>query len=416
MDRSLKVISSLIFIHCSEEDIYLQFVLQKLSRKLLIKMEYIHMKGGDEDTSYARNSTFQRNLMSKSSSKLEEAVRKVVLLCLNQKTLISSSIGVADLGCASGPNAFILLSDIIHAINKICSSDEIELLPELRLSLNDLPGNDFNSIFASLPDFYSTIKPDNGGIGGCFVSCVAGTFYGRLFPRRSLHLVHSSTSLHWLSQVPPELQNSGEHLNKGNTYISKSSAECVREAYLRQFQKDFFSFLRCRADEMVPGGQMVLSFIGRVSPDPAAPEAAQAWEILAQALITMASRGKLEEEKIDAFNAPYYAASAAEVEAVILQEGSFAADCLQEYEVRWDQGFHDDGDQSRVLMTKGQRFGRMARAVAEPMIEWSFGFGEDDMDELFQVYDNLVDDHFAGAGAAAPYFINLHLSLTRKDN
>ena len=39
------------------------------------------------------------------------------------------------------------------------------------------------------------------GAGPCLFSGTPGSFYGRLFPSNSLHFVHSSYSLQWLSQV-----------------------------------------------------------------------------------------------------------------------------------------------------------------------------------------------------------------------
>ena len=65
--------------------------------------------------------------------------------------------------------------------------------------LNDLPTNDFNTIFsAGFPEFAGKGKADNPLV---FLSGVPGSFYGRLFPARSVHFVCSFSSLHWLSQV-----------------------------------------------------------------------------------------------------------------------------------------------------------------------------------------------------------------------
>lgn len=46
-------------------------------------------------------------------------------------------------------------------------------------------------------------------------------------------------------------------------YITIESSARVLEAYANQFQRDFSTFLRLRAEEMIQGGRMVLSFRGR---------------------------------------------------------------------------------------------------------------------------------------------------------
>ena len=112
------------------------------------------------------------------------------------------SMGIADLGCSSGPNALRVISEILDAVH--ATSRMLDRpAPELVVYLNDLFTNDFNNIFASLPSFYRKQRQEKGtGINGsCFICAVPGTFYGRLFPSKSLHFVHSSSSLHWLSQV-----------------------------------------------------------------------------------------------------------------------------------------------------------------------------------------------------------------------
>lgn len=109
------------------------------------------------------------------------------------------SIGIADLGCSSGPNTLIVVSEIIDIINETSRNLGISF-PELKISLNDLPGNDFNDVFRSLPSFFDKVKEEKGA-ENCYIVGVPGSFYGRLFPKKSMHFVHSSSSLHWLSQV-----------------------------------------------------------------------------------------------------------------------------------------------------------------------------------------------------------------------
>lgn len=67
-------------------------------------------------------------------------------------------------------------------------------------------------------------------------------------------------------QIPAGLEsNARQHLNKGKVYISRSSPRSVLDAYSLQFQNDFSLFIKSRSEELVPGGRMVLSFMGRGS-------------------------------------------------------------------------------------------------------------------------------------------------------
>lgn len=88
-------------------------------------------------------------------------------------------------------------------------------------------------------------------------------------------------------QVPAGLE--GRVLNKGKIYISKSSPQCVLDAYSVQFQNDFSQFLESRSQEMVPEGCMFLSLMGRESMDPTTPHSCYQWELLARALMSMVS-------------------------------------------------------------------------------------------------------------------------------
>lgn len=119
-----------------------------------------------------------------------------VFLALSPK-----SFGIADLGCSSGPNSLSIIKDMVEAV-EAASSKIMRPAPEFQVFLNDLPTNDFNSVFKSLPDFYRDLKRErSGGCPSLFIAGYPGSFYGRLFPNNCLHFVYSSFSLHWLSKV-----------------------------------------------------------------------------------------------------------------------------------------------------------------------------------------------------------------------
>uniref|UniRef100_A0A7N2LXJ2 Uncharacterized protein n=1 Tax=Quercus lobata TaxID=97700 RepID=A0A7N2LXJ2_QUELO len=102
------------------------------------------------------------------------------------------SIAIADLGCSSGPNTLFVVSELIKEVDKLRQNLGHDS-PEYQVFLNDLPGNDFNTIFKSLPSFQKEMSYQLGpGAGPCLFSGTPGSFYGRLFPSNCLHFVHSS--------------------------------------------------------------------------------------------------------------------------------------------------------------------------------------------------------------------------------
>lgn len=84
-------------------------------------------------------------------------------------------------------------------------------------------------------------------------------------------------------------------------------------------------------------------------------------------------------------------------------------DQLEAFEIDWDGGF-EDGDCQYSAMSRGQRVAKTIRAVVESMIEYHFG--KNIMDDLFQRYAELVQDHLSKNRTK---YINLVLSVIRKD-
>ncbi|KAL5557341.1 hypothetical protein UlMin_039577 [Ulmus minor] len=363
----------------------------------------LHMNGGMGEASYANNSLVQKKVISMTKPITEEAI---INLCYSNS--FSTSIVMADLGCSSGPNTLLVVSELIKVVDVVCRKLG-NRLPEYLVYLNDLPGNDFNTIFKSLPSFHESLRGQMGnGFGPCFFTGVPGSFYGRLFPSNSLHFVHSSYSLQWLSKVPEGLVN-----NKGNIYMARTSPPSVLEAYKEQFQKDFSLFLKCRSEELVAGGRMVLTILGRRSDDPSSKDGCYIWELLAMALNHMVSEGLIEEEKMDSFNIPQYTPSPSEIRFELLKEGSFIINQLVVSQVKWtdanyetntnDDHDHFDGDDD------GYSVAKCMRAVAEPLLVSHFG--EAIIDQVFHRYRQIIADRITEENTN---FINVIVSVTKR--
>lgn len=114
--------------------------------------------------------------------------------------LLPQTMVVTDLGCSSGPNTLIFVSDVINVITNHCNQQDHV---ELQFFLNDLPGNDFNQLFQLIVQFKKSAVTDHKRETrpAYYISGLPNSYYTRLLPCQSVHLFHSSYCLHWLSQV-----------------------------------------------------------------------------------------------------------------------------------------------------------------------------------------------------------------------
>ncbi|KAK6929451.1 LOW QUALITY PROTEIN: SAM dependent carboxyl methyltransferase [Dillenia turbinata] len=306
----------------------------------------------------------QQRVARKFKPLLENAVRAVVLKDSQSHALLN----VADLGCASGANTFFVIATVVDTVKNTCQEFN-RATPDLQIYLNDLVGNDFNSLFKGL----SKIQFQNENMS-CFVMGAPGSFYGLLFPRNSMHFLHSCYCIHWLSQVPPGLTSEeGLPLNKGTIYISETSPPIVSKTYLSQFQKDLSLFLSCHSKEMTSEGRAVFILHGRSSEDPTG--------FLRQFLFAM---GLIEEEKLDSFNVPYYIPSKEEIIDIVEKEGSFTIELI---ETSID---HIVDEQDMDIQSKARKIAKNFRCFSEPVI--AYHFGNAIMDKLYdKIACNLTE-------------------------
>ncbi|KAL5063769.1 hypothetical protein RYX36_025506 [Vicia faba] len=364
----------------------------------------LHVNGSDEEVSYAKNSSLQRKVISLTKPLREEAITN--LYC----DTLPKSLAIADLGCSSGPNTLLVISEFIKVVENLCRKFN-QKSPEYKVFMNDLSENDFNSIFKSLDTFkenlYHEMKTE---IGPCYFFGVPGSFYGRIFPDKSLHFVHSSYGLHWLSKVPEGVDNN----NKGNIYLSSTSPSNVLKVYYEQFQRDFSLFLECRAKELVEGGCMILTIPGRKVDDPSNKECCYIWDLMSIILNDMVLEGIISKEKLDTFNISVYYPSPFEVNKEVLEEGSFTINKLEISEVNWNTLDHwealDIGSEmSKSFKDDGYNMAQCVRAGIESLLVCHFG--KSVIEEIFDRYKNLLSDRMSKERTK---FTNLTLLLTRK--
>ncbi|KAJ0042135.1 hypothetical protein Pint_18684 [Pistacia integerrima] len=210
------------------------------------------MVGGDGAHSYFKNSTYQRLVVDAAKEMINEAIDNN--LDIKNLGIFDSSkpFKMADLGCSTGPNTFIAVQNVIETVEKKCLIEhQNPSALEFQVFFNDQYENDFNTLFKTLPPSRKY-----------FAAGVPGPFQSRLFPKSTLHLVHSSYALHWLSKLPEKIvDRNSPAWNKGSIYCTGLLKE-VTEAYSAQYNQDMESFLNARAQELVAGGLMVIALSG----------------------------------------------------------------------------------------------------------------------------------------------------------
>ncbi|KAF3678788.1 putative zinc finger protein 3-like [Capsicum annuum] len=178
----------------------------------------------------------KRNVADNAKLMVREAI--IENLDIQTKTFV-----IVDMGCSVGPNTFFAMQNVVQAIKHKYHSTCSQI--EFHVFFNDHVTNDFNVLFESLfSDHQKTY----------FAAAIPGSFYGRLFPSRSIHVAYSCYALQWLSRVPKGLI---DKKNKGRIHYDGASID-VWNAYVDQFEKDMEVFLSARANEMVHGGLIVL--------------------------------------------------------------------------------------------------------------------------------------------------------------
>ncbi|XP_028783723.1 probable S-adenosylmethionine-dependent methyltransferase At5g37990 [Neltuma alba] len=330
--------------------------------------EAFPMYGGQGQYSYAQNSNHQRKV----ADVTKHIIRDAILEMLDLETLLHDSsniIRIADLGCSVGPNTFFIVQNIIDSVNLKSQSHQEHGFdsPEFQVFFNDHVGNDFNTLFKSLPmnkQYYAAAVP--------------GSFHGRLFPESSIHVFNSTYALHWLSRVPKDIvdKNSPAY-NKGKIYYTNEEKE-VAEAYSAQFERDLESFLNSRALELVPGGIMTLTIFC------VPPDSKNGFEVLVNVmgdvLVDMANKGLISHEMVDSFNIPIYTPASEEVRVLIEKNGKFK---IEKSELLF-RLFGDVNQQPNA-----QTICTQMRAVWEGLFKKHFE-QDDVVDEIFIQYEKKL--------------------------
>lgn len=153
---------------------------------------------------------------------------------------------MTDMGCADGGTSIDMVGTVLREVRHLCPSRPIQMV------YTDLPKNDFSQLFQivhGLTDIPSYLD----GLDNVFVSASATSFHKRIVPPGTLHLGHSATASHYITEVPSEIED--------HVHMVGATGE-VRQAYEAKGAKDWENFLLNRTSELASGGFLALFNFG----------------------------------------------------------------------------------------------------------------------------------------------------------
>ncbi|CAA0319869.1 unnamed protein product [Arabidopsis thaliana] len=275
------------------------------------------MVGGEGPESYKQHSSYQRDLLKAAKDKINAVIS--TNLSLN---LISNRFSVADFGCASGPNTFVAVQNIIDAVEEKYlretgqnPDDNIEF----QVLFNDLSNNDFNTLFQGLPSgrrYYSAAIP--------------GSFFDRVLPKHSIHIGVMNYAFQFTSKIPKGISDRNSPLWNRDMHCTGFNNK-VKKAYLDQFSLDSKNILDARAEELVPEGLMLL--LGSCLRDGIKMSETYrgiVLDLIGASLNDLAQQGVIEQDKVDSFNITLYIAEEGELRQIIEENGKFTIEAFED--------------------------------------------------------------------------------------
>lgn len=269
-------------------------------------------------------------------------------------------IVVLDLGSSEGRNALLVMQTTVAAIRQRRDAQPVQTV------YSDLPGNNFNRLFATLHEAQSAGRL----AAGVYPSATAGSFYGPLLPPGSVHFATCFNALLWLDQLPAvPIPDFVVYRRSHPPRPGLSAPPEVVTTFTRQAEHDLLCFLTSRAEELVPGGKLLLA-------NPADDDRYRCsdglYDLLNDACRDLVEAGRLERTRYERLVVPVYFRTAAEtLEPLEWADspvrGAFSVDRIETLEVPtpFIVEFQRTGD----VPTYAERYTGFLRAFTEPVVQ-----------------------------------------------
>ena len=245
------------------------------------------MKGGGY---YDDHSEYQRATAASAERFISESVAAAPLPAAGRMFV------VADYGSATGRNSAASVQIAVDAVRARRADQAVAVIH------NDLPGNDWNELFANIASVPAgpSVLP--------LASAVS--FFEPAAPSASVHLGLSFSAAHWLRSQP-------DVVLPGGFYFSEATGE-TRAALEAQAASDWIAFLSGRAADLAPGGRLVVQAVGTdptVEPPGSGVTARRLMLAMSEVADDLVADGSFERTNVDRYVLPVYARTPEEARA-----------------------------------------------------------------------------------------------------
>ena len=243
---------------------------------------------------YDAHSTFQADVAASGTALLKQAVDAL-------RIPADGNVTVADYGCGEGKNSMVMVQNALGLLAARGVTDPVVLH-------NDLPTNDWASLITNLsgatsyrrefPDVRALFAPHE--------------FFERVTLPASITLGTSGSAAHWLSRQPPGLD-----MPQSLFRSDAPPAECAK--ILAQAQSNWLAFLAARAEELQPGGVLLVQMLGSDGDvSPIRVSAAGLLKLMNECALQMVDDGDVPQEAYAAYCFPVIPRTTEEATAPIV--------------------------------------------------------------------------------------------------
>jgi len=199
----------------------------------------VAMKGGGY---YSERTRGAKDVIDRAAGLLLDAVHAI------PEPAKGHAIRVADFGAADGGTSKETMYSVIKALRGRFPGRQV------LMTYTDLPSNDFSNLFKNMLGLTGADHNYLVDFDGVFIDGIGVGFHRQLLPDASLDIGFSATAMHYISRKPCEIE---DHVHMVGT------SGATLEAYTQQAAADWESILLARANELRPGGRLVILNFGK---------------------------------------------------------------------------------------------------------------------------------------------------------